>query len=533
MEITLDVLLPHLSGVRVERVERTAAAIRVEVAAKQTSAACPGCGVTSIRIHSRYRRCLTDVAIGGHLVEIGIRVRRFFCPGDDCPAVTFVEQVDGLTSRHARRSPVQRQMLEAIGLALAGRAGARLASALGVPTSRSSMLRIIRAIPDPPPSPVRVLGVDDFAIRRGHRYGTVLVDLDSGRPIDLLPDREAATLAGWLRGHPEVEVVCRDRASAYAEAARDGAPQAIQVADRWHLWHNLAGHVEATVAQHRDCLRGPHVEPARPDHLGDLQDLAQQAQGELFEQRALVVRVRERHETIHAMLAAGKSIRLIERETGLARGTVRRYARADTPQALLAKSRDGRATILNDYKAHLHQRWNDGVTNASELFREITAMGYRGSKATVIEYLKPFRGLGIAPLPQPAALTVRQVTSWLLRRRADLTGEEQATLADIEQRCPQLAAVARHVTAFAEIMLNLHGSKLADWITAVEADDLPRLHSFAQGLQRDWDAVINGLTLPHSSGPVEGHVNRIKMIKRQMYGRANLDLLRKRVVHKH
>lgn len=296
------------------------------------------------------------------------------------------------------------------------------------------------------------------------------------------------------------------------------------------LWHNLAGHVEATVARHRDCLRDARIEPAVPDHLNQLQDRAGQAQDAYFEQRALVLRVRERHAAIQAMLAAGKSIRVIARETGLARGTVRRYARAESPQELLAKSRDGRGTILNDYKPHLHQRWNDGVTNASELFREITAMGYRGSKATVMEYLKPFRELGITAPARPAAPKVRQMTSWLLRRRTDLTTEEQITVADICQRCPHLAALAGHVSAFAEIMLNLRGDKLADWIAAVRADDLPHLHSFAHGLQRDWDAVINGLTLPHSSGPVEGHVNRIKMIKRQMYGRANLDLLRKRVL---
>ena len=232
---------------------------------------------------------------------------------------------------------------------------------------------------------------------------------------------------------------------------------------------------------------------------------------------------------MQALVAQGKGIKPIIRELGLAKETVRRFVRAQSVEELLATPSAGRPSILDQFKPYLHQRWRDGVTNASDLFHELRQQGYAGSQGTVIAYLRPFRQFGPPPATPPPP-KVRDITSWLLRHPDSLDTDEQRKRKQVLARCPHLKALAGHVTAFAELMTGRHGDRLEDWIAEVQRDELPQLRSFAAGLRRDLAAVVNGLSLPYSSGAVEGTVNRIKMLKRQMYGRAGFDLLRKRVI---
>jgi transposase len=509
----------------VERVSRSADVVEFVARVGGLTAVCPGCGTVSGRVHGRYARRLIDAAIAGASVVISLVVRRFRCEQLDCAAVTFAEQVTGLTHPHARYTPLAERMLTAIGLVAAGRAGARLAAELGIVVGRDTLLRRVRALPDPPVDAVTVLGVDDFALRRGHVYGTVLVDMHRRRPVDLLEGRDGEPLAGWLTAHPGVEVICRDRSGAYADGARTGAPEAVQVADRFHLWLNIGEAAERTVAAHRGALRAPAlpaVEAAAP--IGTCPPVVTE-----LPDKQVIVRTRQRYADVHALLAEGHSRAAVSRRLGLDIQTVQRFADATSVDPLLVKTIE-RASKIDPYKEHLHRRWNAGVTDATVLIEEITALGYPGSVQTVRRYLHRFRDGRRAPDPGPVPPTVRQTSRWIMTRPDRLDPDDHTTLKGILARSPELDRLATHVADFARMLTKLEGHRLPAWIAAVEADTLPPLASFARTLRRDLAAVTAGLTLPHSSGAVEGNVNRIKMIKRQMYGRASFDLLRKRVL---
>ena len=523
--VDLGILLPHLAGVIVEGVAAAAGLLLVMARARAPGAACPRCGTMSGRIHSRYERRLADAAIGGRRVEIRLAVRRFFCPDPGCKRKTFAEQVDGLTVRYARKTSLLAGVLGSIAVALAGRAGSRLACGLGVPASRQVMLRLVMGTPDPQAASPRVLGVDDFAIRRGQHYGTLLIDCETGAPLDLLEGRDAQPLADWLAAHPGVEVICRDRSGSYADGARTGAPDAVQVADRFHLWQNLAKAVEKCVAAHRCCLAEPA--PAAPDAPEPPEGAAGQTApepGGKFAERA-----RRHHALVHELRAEGRGLREIARHLGWGLHTVQRYDRAATWQELVdGRWQAKRPSKLDPFKPYLDQHAGQGHGSFTRLFRQIRELGYDGSYSVVRNYLDRTRPEK-APLGQ-APPTVRDVTNWLCRRPDTLTEDQRPRLKAILDRCPELQAASAHIRAFATMITELTGQDLPQWMAATREAGLPGISSFAKGLEQDLDAVTQGLTTSWSSGPVEGRVNHIKMIKRQMFGRAGLPLLRKRVL---
>jgi transposase len=471
-------------------------------------------------VHGGYVRQLRDAAAGGVQVVIALRVRRFRCGNAGCPAVTFAEQVAGLTSPHSRFTPLLRGLLTQIALALAGRAGVRLAAAAGVAVGRDTLLRLIRALPEPAAGPVPVLGVDDFAFRKGRHYGTVLIDMASHRPVEIFDGRDGADLAAWLRAHPEVGVICRDRSSGYGEGARQGAPGAVQVADRFHLWQNLGQAVEKTVNAYRASLGEPAPQPPGQPPPAVVQPAAE---------KKIVTRMREHYDAVTQLHAQGLPKAAIGRKLGLHPATVRKFITATSAGDLTAKT-EQRTHLVDPWTRHLHQRWHEGERNATALFREIRQLGYPGGELAVQRYLRQFRR-NRSHAPRPAKPpTVRQVTSWIMTHPDDLDPRDAAKLRAIRDRDAGLDRLTRHVRAFAAMMTGRHGDRLDAWITAAEHDTLTPLAAFARHLRHDLDAVRHGLSLPYSSGPVEGNINRLKMLKRQMFGRASLDLLRKRVL---
>jgi transposase len=394
--------------------------------------------------------------------------------------------------------------------------------------SRMTLIRLIRALPDPALATApRVLGVDEFALRRGHRYGTVLVDVEARRPVDILPERSADAFAAWLAGHPGTQLICRDRAGCYSDGGARGAPDAIQVADRWHLWHNLGEAVEKAVARHRQHLTAAAAAASAPAAPADPAPAAPAAP----RRDRTAVRTRARHADVHSLLAAGCSIGAIAAELGLAHNTVRRFARAADPEELLVHDGTGRRRgMLDAYEPYLRERWNSGATNATLLWREIRAGGYRGGYSRVHDYLAPFRQTTRMPAPARRRPKPRTVASWIMTRPGTLPDDDQAELDAILAASPELATLTAHIRDFAALMTQRRGRDLEHWMTAATASSEPALKSFVTGLRADQDAVTAGLTLQWSSGSVEGHINRIKMLKRQMYGRANPDLLRRRAL---
>lgn len=315
-------------------------------------------------------------------------------------------------------------------------------------------------------------------------------------------------------------VICRDRGGAYADGAHSGAPEAVQVADRYHLWANLGAAVEKSVWAHRDCLAEPAPQPEVVDTVAPAPDRTFDANGQ---PRLLVAREQQRHAAVQQLHNQGHSLTAISRQLGLCFRTVQRYA-AVSLDDLLAPTIH-RSSMLDDHADYIHRRRAEGLADAAVLHAELRTRGWRGSLRTVQRYLRPLRPPVTTPRPAPTPKP-RRVTSWIMTKPENVDTKHSAALAGILARCPELRAVRRHVAAFGTMIGELGGERLDGWMRAVEVDDLPALYTLVAGLRRDHAAVTAGLRLPYSPGAVEGQVNRSKALKHTMYGRANLDLLR-------
>ncbi len=545
-----------MPGCRVGHVTRAGPeTIRVVAHGRRSSGRCPDCGSVSAVLHSTYRRHPADLPSFGRKVSLTLRVRRFYCREAACPRRTFAERLPGLIAPRARRTRRLGEAQGRVGVALGGEAGARLLPHLGMPASPDTLLRLVRRMPLPARRAPRVLGVDDWARRRGRTYGTILVDLERRRVVDLLPDRTAGTFAAWLRRRPGIEVIARDRSTEYGRGAATGAPKAAQVADRWHLLLNARQMVERWLAGAHARLRRLPAVPAtgggavrRARAYPRTRAEAAASADHRARRMAVYGEVRRRHLAGEALLAIGRAM-------GLARGTVRKLAHA--PRFPERAAGAPHPSILDPYLARLEARRAAGCENAMALWRELRALGFAGTHRQVHRWLADRRTTPAKSTPHrwrsgrpratppggdggPAALPSPRRLAWLLvRPAARLPAVDAATVTRVARdgEAAIVAALARRFTELARACCA--GSRdraeapleaLEAWLRDARACGVPAVGTFAAGLEQDGAAVRAALTTPWSNGQTEGQVTRLKLLKRQSYGRAGFDLLRRRVL---
>jgi transposase len=540
-----DVPLLHLDA---WHMDDTTTQLTLRVTSMPPLVFCPVCQFPARRVHSRYVRRVADVSWGAWRVVLHLQVRKFFCANGRCTRRIFTERLSRLVTPWARRTQRLVHWLIHLALALGGRAGARLGRDLGLAVSRNTLLRLLRRLPVPAVATPQVLGVDDWAYRKRQTYGTVLVDLERRRPLALLPDREAKTFALWLQAHPGVGVIARDRFRAYADGARHGAPAALQVADRFHLLQNLAEALDQVFNRHNQALKVVHearrqppmmqpdstatVPVPPPSRPRTAQELAHQRWA-----RRLTL-----HQQIWEFHRQGWPGWAIAKQLGVGKNTVFRYLRTETlPQR--KRRTDHSRSLLAPYTAPLLDRWNAGCRDALRLFRELQPRGYPGSYATVARYVQrlrhapgeihqprrrcqPLPAVVTAPLLRP--LTPRRATWLVLRRPEPRTLEDHHLLAHLAAQHAELAEAIALAQEFAQLVRQRQAPQLDPWLARAAESRVTPLQRFAKGLRDDYEAVRAAVTVPWSPGPVEGHINRLKMLKRQMFGRAKLDLLQQR-----
>uniref|UniRef100_B8HZA2 Transposase IS204/IS1001/IS1096/IS1165 family protein n=1 Tax=Cyanothece sp. (strain PCC 7425 / ATCC 29141) TaxID=395961 RepID=B8HZA2_CYAP4 len=538
----LQSLLPDPIHLRLESwtLDRAQKQLTLTIRATQSTTPCPLCQGLTQRIHSRYQRTLRDLPCAHYAVKLRLQVRKFFCTNPLCQRRIFTERLPQVTLPWARRTVRLAEQFVAIGLALGGAAGVRLSRTLGHPMSLNCLLHLVSQRPLPALAVPKTLGVDDFAFRKGQTYGTVLVDLDQHRPIALLPDREANTLAEWLKQHPGVEVLSRDRSRSYKQGMSEGAAEAVQVADRFHLLQNLAEVLESFFATQSKALKTvdlAHHRTPEPELEKPTQALIQR------QQRAQQRRERRlaNYEQVHQLRQQGFSVPDIAHHLAMGERTVFRYLASPEFPEWQPHPRHTRKSSLDPYKTYLIEQWNGGQRQTKLLFVQIQQQGYRGSYATVARYTHYLRqvqrqslnvqyGRGQVPPhlshPRPP-LSARRATWLVLKPAKQRSEDQQALLARLHEH-PDLTGAIDLVQGFAQLVRQRQSEQLDPWLEQATSSSLSLFQRFAKSLQEDYAAVKAGVTLHISNGQVEGQINRLKMLKRQMYGRAGLPLLSRR-----
>ena len=582
---TTSLLFALPDGIFISSVRATPTQLVVQIACRRSDAACPLCQQLSERVHGHYGRTVADLPCAGRRVILALTVRKFVCGIPTCPRQIFTERLPDLVQSYARMTNRLREALVALGLATSAQVSERLAPSQGMLISASTLLRRLRAVACPPPKSVRILGVDDWAWKKGQTYGTILVDLEKRCPIELLADRKEETLTAWLLTHPEIEVISRDRGGEYAAAAKKGAPQAQQIADKFHILKNLRDGLKELMARKQKVL--PEVEELSSDDIGRLTQGKRQANAlsevpksdepekhwrsmsqeprhlptrsanvSVAQARSQVSRANRyaRYEAVQALHQQAISAREIARRLHMSRHIVQKFLVSESFPERSKPPYQG--SILDPYKPYILNRWKAGCWNGSQLYSEVKELGYTGSEALFRFFIssvrKQHRATGTAAQLELSADGAKvsgpvdpaskpSIKGRLSPARASYLYVSQAVKLDEKQRqqIAQIRAAHRDLNmaydltqAFVSMLAEHRDTDLDSWLTQAEHSGIRELKSFAHGIRRDYAAVRATFTSQWSNGPVEAQVNCLKLQKRLMFGRANFDLLRLHVLRR-
>ncbi len=545
-------ILPDLSDLVIEQVSITND-VTITVRAASPTASCSCCGTMSKRVQSRYTRTLHDLPASGRSVHLVVHVRRFFCQESTCARKIFAERFASLTLPRVKFTLRLQETLQQMGFALGGEAGARLGRLLSIPGSSDTLLRLVKETPLPVTTSPRVVGIDDWSWKRRLRYGTLICNLENNTPIDVLADRSVEIVSAWFEKHPSIEIVSRDRSSQYAAAIKKGAPQVLQVADLWHIGKNLAESVSTLLARCRaEIRRGLHVQSVSEQEREEIEPVPEEGRRPVRSHSVELAREgrraqkMDRYTQVVELHHQGLRAAEIASRVGIGERTVHRWlAHGSFPEA---RQRRRRPSLIDPYERSVREWWHQGNRNGLHLYRELTSRGYKGSSQAMYNYLatlrtpgsdtlqslplKPQRQKSVPSRPVSLENFSAQRATWLFVCQPEKLDQiQQEELGQIRQASPSAEIAYGLAQAFMQMIREHTGLQLDSWLSSVEASHLPELKSFAKGIQQDKAAVFAGLTLPWRNGPLEGHVNRLKLLKRSMYGRAKLPLLRARVLH--
>lgn len=505
------------------------------------SASCPECGCVSTSVHGWYQRHPQEIASVGHQVRLCLRVKRFRCHQSECSRQTFAESLSDWLLTYARRTNCLTTLMRQVSMEVGAEVAHRILKHLHIQVSGDTLLRILRKFGKAysPQVDAHIIGVDDWAFKRGKTYGTIIVNLETHQVIDLLPDRTSDSLAEWLHAHPKVAIVSRDRSTDYTVGIRKGAPHAIHVADRWHLLLNLRQMVERYLATYASTLKQLPISEAYQTYLDQQRPAFIRTNGEIIASNEKREQRIAFYEQVQQLRRDGWNISQLAKQLQRHPATIRKYYYATTFPERGAR-RSGKS-ILDSYLPYLEKRVQEGCENGQQLWREILGQGYPGTSKQVMKWMQLRRTQTAATTPKSkrdssvksnrkSILPSSKQLAWLLVRDPDTLTESDSILLQHLLQDSQLQIVYHFIHRFITMVKKRLYLDFDVWLNDVNDIPVYQLQTFVAGLQQDYDAIYAALSLPWSNGQTEGQVNRLKFIKRQMYGRAKFDLLRLRVL---